>query len=62
MATARLATPADAGEITRLRSELLLSQPLDEGRFAICTDNLASRPAPDGDALAYVLHALSAVL
>lgn len=39
----RLATPADAGEIARLRSELILSEPLDETWLARCSDLLAAR-------------------
>ncbi|MER6367262.1 GNAT family N-acetyltransferase [Streptomyces mirabilis] len=53
----RLAAPADAGEIARLRSELILSEPLDEDWLSICRDHLAARLAPGGDARAYVVDA-----
>ncbi|MER5949831.1 GNAT family N-acetyltransferase [Streptomyces sp. NPDC001904] len=55
--TVRPAVPADAGEITRLRSTLLLSQPLDEDWLARCTDDLAGRLLPNGDARAFVIEA-----
>ncbi|MGW2832656.1 GNAT family N-acetyltransferase [Streptomyces sp. NPDC001286] len=51
----RPAGPADAGEIARLRSELILSEPLDEDWLAICRDHLAARLVPGGDARAYVV-------
>lgn len=51
----RLATPDDAGEIARLRSELILSEPLDETWLAICLDQLATRLREGGDARAYVV-------
>ncbi|WP_427164847.1 NUDIX hydrolase [Streptomyces sp. C1-1] len=53
----RLAVLADAGEIARLRSELILSEPLDEDWLSICRDHLAARLVPGGDALAYVVDA-----
>ncbi|MFF9864702.1 GNAT family N-acetyltransferase [Streptomyces sp. NPDC013953] len=53
----RLATPADAGEIARLRSELILSQRLDEHWLALCREQLAARLVPGGDARAYVVDA-----
>lgn len=53
----RLAVAADAGEIARLRSELVLSEPLDEEWLAICRDHLAARLVPGGDARAYVIDA-----
>ncbi|WFB11359.1 NUDIX domain-containing protein [Streptomyces sp. LX-29] len=56
-ATPRLATPADAAEIARLRSELILSTPLDATWLATCTDQLAARLARGGDARAYVVDA-----
>ncbi|MFF2132193.1 GNAT family N-acetyltransferase [Streptomyces olivochromogenes] len=51
----RLAVAADASEIARLRSELILSEPLDEDWLAICRDHLAARLVPGGDARAYVV-------
>jgi len=53
----RLAVAADASEIARLRSELILSEPLDEDWLAICRDHLAARLVPGGDARAYVVDA-----
>ncbi|WP_405775654.1 GNAT family N-acetyltransferase [Streptomyces sp. NBC_01538] len=53
----RLAVPADASEIARLRSELILSEPLDEDWLVICRDHLAARLVPGGDARAYVVDA-----
>ncbi|MFD8262566.1 GNAT family N-acetyltransferase [Streptomyces griseoluteus] len=47
----------DAAEITRLRSQLVLSEPLDEEWLAICRDQLASRLQPGGDARACVVDA-----
>ncbi|MGW6982182.1 GNAT family N-acetyltransferase [Streptomyces sp. NPDC054932] len=55
MAQPRLATPADAAEISRLRSENILAQPLDATWLARCTDQLALRLRPGGDARAYVV-------
>jgi GNAT superfamily N-acetyltransferase len=53
----RLARPDDAFEIARLRSELTLSEPLDETWLAVCRDELAARLQPGGDARAYVIDA-----
>lgn len=53
----RRATPADAEGIARLRSELILSEPLDSAWLALCTDQLAERLRPGGDARAYVVDA-----
>ncbi|MFE7857894.1 GNAT family N-acetyltransferase [Streptomyces sp. NPDC057403] len=53
----RQADPADAGEIARLRSELILSEPLDEDWLSLCRDHLAARLVPGGDARAYVIDA-----
>ncbi|WP_257042442.1 bifunctional NUDIX hydrolase family protein/GNAT family N-acetyltransferase [Streptomyces sp. TLI_55] len=53
----RLAVPADAGEIARLRSELILSEPLDGDWLSLCRDHLAARLVPGGDARAYVVDA-----
>ncbi|MER6349580.1 GNAT family N-acetyltransferase [Streptomyces sp. NPDC001595] len=55
----RLARPDDALEIARLRSELILSEPLDETWLAVCRDQLAARLQPGGDARAYVIDAPS---
>ncbi|MEV6058135.1 GNAT family N-acetyltransferase [Streptomyces sp. NPDC052107] len=57
MTTARRATPTDAEAITRLRSELILSQPLDAAWLSLCRDQLARRLQPGGDARAYVVDA-----
>ncbi|MEV0415856.1 GNAT family N-acetyltransferase [Streptomyces sp. NPDC050448] len=57
MSQARMATPADAGEIARLRSELILSEPLDETWLKVCADQLTTRLQPAGDARAYVVDA-----
>ncbi|RKT08165.1 ribosomal protein S18 acetylase RimI-like enzyme [Streptomyces sp. 3211.6] len=51
----RLATPADAAEIACLRSENILSEPLDETRLTTCTDQLALRLQNGGGARAYVV-------
>lgn len=53
----RLALPADAAEISRLRSENILSEPLDPLWLDRCTDQLAVRLASGGDARAYVVDA-----
>ncbi|MGW3387419.1 GNAT family N-acetyltransferase [Streptomyces cinereoruber] len=53
----RPATADDAAEITRLRSQLVLSEPLDEEWLGICRDQLASRLRPGGDARACVVDA-----
>ncbi|WP_412075683.1 GNAT family N-acetyltransferase [Streptomyces xanthophaeus] len=57
MTQPRLATPADAAEISRLRSENILSEPLNTFWLDRCTDQLAERLAPEGDARAYVVDA-----
>ncbi|MEV8597800.1 GNAT family N-acetyltransferase [Streptomyces sp. NPDC052012] len=57
MTTSRRATPADAEGITRLRSELILSQPLTPDWLALCRDQLAERLQAQGDARAYVVDA-----
>ncbi|MFK0017174.1 GNAT family N-acetyltransferase [Streptomyces sp. NPDC091027] len=51
----RLATSADAAEIARLRSENILSEPLDEAWLTTCTEQLALRLQAGGDARAYVV-------
>lgn len=53
----RLATPADAGEIARLRSDFILSERLDDHWLAVCREQLAARLVPGGDARAYVVDA-----
>ncbi|WP_432126410.1 GNAT family N-acetyltransferase [Streptomyces sp. bgisy082] len=53
----RPAAADDAAEITRLRSQLVLSEPLDEKWLLICRDQLASRLRPEGDARACVADA-----
>ncbi|MFF5488679.1 GNAT family N-acetyltransferase [Streptomyces virginiae] len=58
MTQPRMATPADAAEISRLRSENILSEPLDTLWLARCTDQLTVRLAPGGDARAYVVEAV----
>lgn len=62
MTMPRLATPADAPEIARMRSELILSEPLDEEWLATSSELLAGRLQPGGDARAYVLDAPAAGL
>ncbi|WP_189977635.1 GNAT family N-acetyltransferase, partial [Streptomyces capoamus] len=57
MTPARRATPADAEGITRLRSELILSRPLDPAWLSRCRDQLAERLRPGGDARAHVVDA-----
>lgn len=57
MERVRLATADDAAEIARLRSDLILSEPLDDHWLALCTTMLAERLAPGGDARAYVVDA-----
>ncbi|WP_374777090.1 GNAT family N-acetyltransferase [Streptomyces sp. NBC_01310] len=57
MSHPRLALPADAAEISRLRSENILSEPLDPLWLDRCTDQLAVRLASGGDARAYVVDA-----
>ncbi|MEU6353606.1 bifunctional GNAT family N-acetyltransferase/NUDIX hydrolase [Streptomyces sp. NPDC047072] len=51
----RLAVPEDAEGIIRLRSEFLLSSPLDEGWVSRCSTRLARRLVPRGDARAFVI-------
>ncbi|GGZ25691.1 hypothetical protein GCM10010300_81370 [Streptomyces olivaceoviridis] len=53
----RLGTADDVAEITRLRSQLVLNEPLDEEWLVICRDQLAHRLQPEGDARAYVVDA-----
>lgn len=53
-AVARPATPADTEGIMRLRSELILGEPLDEQWAAWSSADLALRLAPGGDARAVV--------
>ncbi|WP_309505964.1 GNAT family N-acetyltransferase [Streptomyces pyxinicus] len=53
----RRATPDDAEGISRLRSELILSRPLDAAWLAVCREQLAGRLRPGGDARAYVVDA-----
>ncbi|MDX3204799.1 GNAT family N-acetyltransferase [Streptomyces scabiei] len=53
----RAATAADAEAITRMRSEYVLSSPLTEDWVRQCTDELAPRLAPEGDARAFVVDA-----
>ncbi|WP_189967180.1 GNAT family N-acetyltransferase [Streptomyces violascens] len=57
MTVPRAAAPADAGEIARLRSELILSEPLDTTWLALCRTQLADRLDSGGDARAYVVDA-----
>lgn len=56
-ATARAAAPHDAAEIAPLRSDLILSEPLDTAWLATCRDQIAARLQPGGDARAYVIDA-----
>ncbi|MFD8009541.1 GNAT family N-acetyltransferase [Streptomyces sp. NPDC058955] len=53
----RPAVPADAGEIARLRSAYVLSEPLGEEWLAVCREHLAERLGPGGDARAFVVDA-----
>ncbi|MFF8381811.1 GNAT family N-acetyltransferase [Streptomyces sp. NPDC015661] len=53
----RAATPDDAAEIARLRSECILSEPLDATWLAICRDQIATRLGSGADARAYVVDA-----
>ncbi|MFG2483390.1 GNAT family N-acetyltransferase [Streptomyces virginiae] len=55
----RVATPADAAEIARLRSENILSEPLDKAWLTTCADQLALRLQDGGDARAYVIDSPS---
>nr|WP_024126796.1 GNAT family N-acetyltransferase [Streptomyces sp. F2]AHE39533.1 NUDIX hydrolase [Streptomyces sp. F2] len=53
----RAATPADAEAITRMRSAYVLSSPFTEDWVRQCTDELAPRLTPEGDARAFVVDA-----
>ncbi|WP_241827010.1 GNAT family N-acetyltransferase [Streptomyces graminilatus] len=53
----RAAVPEDAEGIIRLRSELILSTPLDEEWIGRCSTQLALRLGPGGDARAFVIDA-----
>ncbi|MEU1365027.1 GNAT family N-acetyltransferase [Streptomyces sp. NPDC005803] len=53
----RAATPDDAENIIRLRSEHILSAPLSEEWIRRCTDELSPRLTPAGDARAFVIDA-----
>ncbi len=53
----RPAVPADAGEIARLRSAYVLSEPLGHAWLAVTREQLAQRLRPEGDARAYVVDA-----
>ncbi|MEU9744710.1 bifunctional GNAT family N-acetyltransferase/NUDIX hydrolase [Streptomyces niveus] len=53
----RAATPADAEAIIRMRSQYVLSAPMTEEWIRRCTDELAPRLAPEGDARAFVVEA-----
>lgn len=53
----RAATAADAEAITRMRSEHVLSAPFTEDWVRRCTDELAPRLTPGGDARAFVVDA-----
>ncbi|MEU1151551.1 GNAT family N-acetyltransferase [Streptomyces sp. NPDC005918] len=53
----RAATPADAEAIIRMRSAYVLSAPLTEDWVQRCTDELAPRLTPEGDARAFVVDA-----
>ncbi|MFF8731795.1 GNAT family N-acetyltransferase [Streptomyces sp. NPDC015171] len=53
----RAATPTDAQAITRMRSEHVLSAPFTEDWVRQCTDELAPRLMPEGDARAFVIDA-----
>lgn len=53
----RAATPADAEGFIRMRSEHVLSAPLSEEWIRRCTDELAPRLTPAGDARAFVIDA-----
>ncbi|MFD8609691.1 GNAT family N-acetyltransferase [Streptomyces sp. NPDC059631] len=53
----RAATAADAEAITRMRSEHVLSAPFTEDWVRRCTDELAPRLTPQGDARAVVIDA-----
>ncbi|WP_236577198.1 GNAT family N-acetyltransferase [Streptomyces sp. MBT55] len=51
----RAATPADAEAIMRMRSELILTEPLDEAWTAASSVGLARRLEPGGDARAVIV-------
>ncbi|MEV7157044.1 NUDIX domain-containing protein [Streptomyces misionensis] len=53
----RAATPADAEAIIRMRSQYVLSAPMTEEWTRRCTDELAPRLEPGGDARAFVVDA-----
>lgn len=53
----RAATPTDAEAIIRMRSAYVLSAPLTEDWVRQCTDELAPRLTPEGDARAFVVDA-----
>ncbi|MET8290054.1 GNAT family N-acetyltransferase [Streptomyces sp. NPDC005132] len=53
----RAATPTDAEAITRMRSAYVLSAPLTEDCVRQCTDELAPRLTPEGNARASVVDA-----
>ncbi|WP_079001099.1 GNAT family N-acetyltransferase [Streptomyces sp. AS58] len=53
----RAATSADAEAITRMRSAYVLSAPFTEDWVRQCTDELAPRLTPEGDARAFVVDA-----
>ncbi|BCK67514.1 hypothetical protein Srufu_014670 [Streptomyces libani subsp. rufus] len=53
--TAGAATPAEGAGIIRLRSEYVLSEPMDKEWIRRCTAELAPRLAPGDDARAYVI-------
>ncbi|MFF9074672.1 GNAT family N-acetyltransferase [Streptomyces sp. NPDC014872] len=53
----RAATAADAEAITQMRSERVLSAPFTEDWLQRCTDELAPRLTPGGDARAFVIDA-----
>ncbi|MFJ3229030.1 GNAT family N-acetyltransferase [Streptomyces sp. NPDC086783] len=53
----RAATPTDAEAIIRMRSEYILSAPLTEDWVRRCTEELAPRLTPEGDARAFVADA-----
>ncbi|MER5202507.1 GNAT family N-acetyltransferase [Streptomyces sp. NPDC002825] len=51
----RAATPDDAAEIARLRSDFVLSEPLDAAWLAVCRAQIAARLRPGADARAFVV-------
>ncbi|MFF2226967.1 GNAT family N-acetyltransferase [Streptomyces globisporus] len=60
--TVRAATPADAHQISLLRSEFVLSRPLDLAWVAQCAAELAPRLGAEGDARAFVIDAPDGML